>query len=67
MSLTRNETIKVLPLFIRRDFGALAEHISQTRRLTRTQKIDALAALTRLASDPDDSMAVTTVLKILGV
>ncbi len=67
MSLSLNEKIKVLPLFIRRDLGTLADAVAQTRHLTRSQKIDALAALTRLAASPDDPADIETVLKILGV
>jgi hypothetical protein len=67
MKLTVNETISILPLFIRRDLGALADAIEQTRHLTRASKIEALAALARLANDPDDPAGVDTVLKILGI
>lgn len=67
MSLTLNETIKVLPLFIRRDLGALADVITGTPNLTRPQKIEVLAALTRLAADPSDPTSIETTLKILGI
>lgn len=67
MSLTRKETVDLLPLFIRRDLGALSEQIQGTRNLSRPQKIEVLGAIARMAVDPDDLAALGTCFKILGI
>jgi hypothetical protein len=67
VSLPQAEIIDVLPLFIRRDLGALSVKLQGTRNLTKTQKIEAMVATERLRADPDDPDAVAALLKILGI
>jgi hypothetical protein len=67
MSLTLNDKIKILPLFIRRDLGAVADAIGSAPNLTRPQKIEVLTALTRIAADSDDPAGIEIVLKVLGI
>ncbi len=67
MALTKNETIEILPLFIRRDLGRLAEVVQRTRSLSRAAKIETLNAITQLSFNPDDPDAMATVFKTLGI